>query len=141
MLSYINLFLPSSISKIGFEDIKYAIKNPSDFMIINTLSNSQQECLIYNTIQYENEETVLNKYIEDNKQNRSIIIYGKNSSDDSINKKHMQLKNLGLNNIYLYYGGLFEWLLLQDIYSFNEFPTTSICKDMLKYKPILILPG
>ena len=37
--------------------------------------------------------------------------------------------------VYLYLGGLFEWLLLQDIYGFDDFPTTSRQLDILKYKP------
>jgi len=31
---------------------------------------------------------------------------------------------------------LFEWLLLQDIYGSEEFPTTSHELDILKYKPM-----
>jgi len=37
-------------------------------------------------------------------------------------------------NLYVYIGGLFEWLLLQDIYGDEEFPTTSKIIDILKYK-------
>ena len=36
-------------------------------------------------------------------------------------------------------GGLFEWLLLQDMYGSDEFPTTNKELDVLKYKPISIL--
>ena len=43
--------------------------------------------------------------------------------------------SLGFYNVYLYNGGLFEWLLLQDIYGFDEFPTTKKELDILKYKP------
>jgi hypothetical protein len=32
-------------------------------------------------------------------------------------------------------GGLFEWLMLQDIYGSDEFPTTKKELDILKYKP------
>jgi hypothetical protein len=31
-------------------------------------------------------------------------------------------------------GGLFEWLMLQDIYGYDEFPTTKKELDFLKYK-------
>ena len=41
----------------------------------------------------------------------------------------------GFQEVYIYSGGLFEWLLLQDIYSENEFPTTSKVQDFLFYKP------
>ena len=59
-----------------------------------------------------------------NNTNLKIIIYGKNSDDQTIYNKYDQLNKLGFYNIYLYSGGLFEWLLLQDIYGRDEFPTT-----------------
>ena len=39
------------------------------------------------------------------------------------------------NHVYIYLGGLFEWLCLQDIYGENAFPTTTHEIDLLKYKP------
>jgi len=36
--------------------------------------------------------------------------------------------------VYIYSGGLFEWLLLQDIYGSDLFPTTNDKVDFLKYK-------
>jgi len=68
-----------------------------------------------------------------------IIIYGKNSNDEKIYKKYNQLISLGFYNIYLYVGGMFEWLLLQDIYGSTEFPTTKKELDILKYKPNKVL--
>jgi hypothetical protein len=35
----------------------------------------------------------------------------------------------------MYTGGLFEWMLLQDIYGDAEFPTTSRELDVLKFRP------
>jgi hypothetical protein len=43
--------------------------------------------------------------------------------------------NLGFQAVYLYVGGMFEWLCLQDIYGKDEFPTTTRQLDILKYKP------
>jgi len=40
-----------------------------------------------------------------------------------------------LINIYIYPGGIFEWLCLQDIYGDELFPTTKKELDILKYKP------
>jgi len=45
------------------------------------------------------------------------------------------LTSLGFYNVYIYIGGIFEWLLLQDIYGEKEFPTTNKELDLLKYKP------
>ena len=77
---------------------------------------------------------LINKYIRANKSVK-IIIYGRNSNDETIYKKYNQLFGLGFTNVYVYIGGLFEWLLLQDIYGTDEFPTTTIQRDILKYKP------
>ena len=51
----------------------------------------------------------------------------------------MQNQGLGFQNVYLYMGGMFEWLLLQDIYGIDEFPTTNKFLDILYYKPNAIL--
>lgn len=135
MLEYIQTWLSPSKTIIGFEDIKYAVQKPCDIIIINTLSNLEQSCLISGTIPYDKEEIIINKLIENRQTTSRIILYGKHSGDDSISKKHKQLNTLGFTNVYIYIGGLFEWLLLQDIYGQSEFPTTTPCRDILKYRP------
>ena len=67
-------------------------------------------------------------------KNNYIVIYGKNSSDETIYKKYYQLTELGFTNVNIYLGGMFEWLLLQDIYGAEEFVTTKKELDILKYK-------
>ena len=124
----------NSIQRINFEDIQYAIKNKNKYIIINTLPSSEQDCLIPNTIDIKNEESIINNLISKN-ININIIIYGTNSNDITIYDKHEQLNKLGFINIYLYPGGIFEWLCLQDIYSNEFFPTTKKELDILKYKP------
>ena len=104
---------PSSI-KINYEDIQYIIKNREGHLLINTLSNSEQNCLITNTININNEENIINTYLKRGSKGIKIIIYGKNSNDEQIYSKYNQLTSLGFNNVYIYAGGLFEWLLLQD---------------------------
>jgi hypothetical protein len=125
------------IKNIGFEDVKYAIK--TNKLIINTLRATEQDCLIYGTVPYDKEEQIINHLIENCNNDHSIIIYGKHSSDESPQKKYNQLIKYGFQKVYIYNGGLFEWLLLQDIYSSQEFPTTSVCKDMLMFKPPILL--
>ena len=115
----------------NFEQIQEHIKNKS--IIINTLESSRQECLISGTISIEDEIKLLNAYLKTNKT-ILIIIYGRNNSDISVIKKHKQLQSLGFTNIALYLGGLFEWLLLQDIFGYDNFPTTTKTIDILKYK-------
>ena len=120
--------------KIGFEDIQIVIKNPETYLLINTLPESEQQCLILNTININQEETLINHHLKTNKYIK-IAIYGKNNVDESIFKKQQQLLTLGFTNIFVYVGGIFEWLTLQDIYGAKEFPTTKKELDFLKYKP------
>jgi hypothetical protein len=127
----------SSIKYVNFEDIQIICKNQkSSTIMINTLLLSQQNCLIKTTIPAIQEEHIINQFIQQKQLLVYIIIYGKNNNeDDAIIKKYKQLKNLGFSNIFIYKGGLFEWLLLQDIFGEDEFPTTSKENDILKYKP------
>jgi rhodanese-related sulfurtransferase len=124
-----------SLPKINFEDIQYAIKNKESHLLINTLDSEKQDCLILNTVLASQEENLLNKIINSNYKNIKIIVYGENDNDEKIYKKYRQLSSLGFYNVYIYMGGMFEWLMLQDIYGFNEFPTTKKQLDLLKFKP------
>ena len=121
-----------SVQKVSFEDIKFIIKNNTSFNLINTLQRNEQKCLIQKTIPAHEEEYIINQNLKN--KNFKIIIYGKNTNDESIYKKYKQLLSIGLPNIYIYPGGLFEWLCLQDIYGDDEFPTTSKELDILKFK-------
>lgn len=127
-----------SMRKINFEDMQTATKNPEVYLIINTLSAREQQCLIKSTVSLEQEEAIINKYIKENKSIK-IIIYGKNSHDELVHKKYQQLTTLGFQNVYAYTGGLFEWLLLQDIYGPESFPTSKKELDLLKFKPAPLL--
>lgn len=127
-----------SMKKINFEDMQNVIKNPEIYLVINTLLPSEQHCLIVNTTCASDEESIINAFLKKNKSIR-IIIYGKNSNDESINKKYQQLYSLGFYNIFVYLGGMFEWLMLQDIYGKELFPTTKKELDLLKYKPNQLL--
>ena len=123
----------SSIKKINCEDMQKACKNADNYVIINTLETHMQKCLIYNTMPIENLEEVINSIIK-KFRNKNIIIYGRNSNDEKVYKKYEQLVALGFTNVFIYVGGMFEWLLLQDIYGSELFPTTIKELDILKYK-------
>ena len=124
----------SSIHQLNFEDIQEAIKNKERYLIINTLSSNNQACLLPNTIDFKQEEAIINQLLSSSMEKR-IIIYGKNVNDMSVYDKYEQLIKLGFRNVYVYPGGLFEWLCLQDIYSSELFPTSKKELDILKYKP------
>ena len=121
-----------SVRKINFEDMQDMIKDVQT-IIINTMDPSMQECLITRTILAKDETMLLNKLINTNLQAR-IVIYGVNATDDKIVKKYNQLLTLGFTNVLVYPGGMFEWLLLQDTYGSDQFPTTKKELDILKYK-------
>ena len=65
-----------------------------------------------------------------------IIIYGKNCCDETIDNKYFQLINLGYieEKLFIYYVGLLEWCLLQDVYDDANFPTTNKCVDILRFR-------
>jgi hypothetical protein len=127
--------------KINFEDIQMICKKQRPFSIlINTLEWNEQQCLIQGTIKADKEENSINDLINNKSFDITIVIYGKNCQDEEkVIKKYKQLQKLGFKNIYIYCGGLFEWLLLQDIYGSDEFPTTMKENDILKYKPVSLL--
>jgi len=126
----------NSVKKVGFEDVQKAIKE--NYIMINTISSNAQHCLIWNSIPAHLEEEKINDCIKKGK-NINIIIYGKNTNDEKVVSKYKQLTSYGFKNVYIYLGGMFEWLLLQDIYGKEEFPTNGTEKDILKYRPGSIL--
>lgn len=123
-----------SIQKINYEDIQFVLKNQGH-ILINTLSEKDQECLLPNTVNINQEEELINALIKNGNKQIKIIVYGKNSNDEKIYAKHNQLTSLGFYNVFIYTGGLFEWLLLQDIYGVTDFPTTKKQLDLLRFKP------
>ena len=126
----------NSINRVNFEFVKNNINN-NEYIIINTLKNNEQDILIKNTISTNDEEREINYFLKNNK-NKKILIYGINSCDERLVYKYNQLSKLGFINIYIYIGGLFEWLLLAEIYGYDEFEiiNTNNYKiiDILKYK-------
>lgn len=132
-----------SMKKINYEDMQTVVKNPEIYMLINTLPVDIQDCLISTTVSIDKEEAIINKYLKENRGIR-IIVYGKHCNDELVDKKYQQLLSLGFNNVYAYMGGLFEWLLLHDIYGKDLFPVNNMNTnkksiDILRFKPHPIL--
>jgi hypothetical protein len=123
----------SSFTTCDFDSILNKINTPTTNIIINTLPDNLQNCLIKSTIPASVESNVINDLLHTNKK-KEIIIYGKNHRDLKVIDKYNQLKKLGFTNVYIYFGGLFEWLLLREIYGDINFPITSPCSDILIYK-------
>ena len=127
-----------SSSKLNFEDMQTICKSSNTYFIINTLPILEQDCLIVGTANAANEEDMINRFIRTNKKIR-VVIYGRNCNDELVLKKYNQLFQHGFTNVFIYMGGLFEWLMMQDIYGFDEFPTTKKQLDFLKYKSTTLL--
>ena len=67
------------------------------------------------------------------------IVWLEFANDISVYNKHEQLVKLGFTNVFIYPGGMFEWICLQDIYGEENFPTTKKELDILKFKAKSIL--
>lgn len=120
---------------INFDRVQEAIRH-KDFLIINVLPANEQHCLIAGTTDASKEENILNHMMTSfTIADKSIIIYGKHCNDENITAKVQQLQLLGMKDLFIYRGGLFEWMLLQDIYGHSEFPTTTRMNDILHFKP------
>ena len=137
MLQFFNT--KTNIQDVNFQDVQKIINNSSEYILINTLPENMQSCLILNTKHINEETTIINNLMDNYRYSNKIVLYGKNCCDPSVDLKSKQLINLGFRNVYVYRGGLFEWLLLQDIYSEKNFQTTSETLDILMYKPDKIL--
>ena len=122
-----------NVKKYNFEDLQLARQSNGNIIIINTLDENLQECIIPGTINIHDEVAILNKQLNKDKT-VSIVVYGKNNNDEKIISKYKQLSSLGFSNIFIYPGGIFEWLLLQEIYGDDNFPTSIKELDILKYK-------
>lgn len=112
----------TNIKYIGFD----TIQNINSTSLIITVMDNSINCFIPNTILPKEEEVIINNIIDNKKQNNyTIILYGKNCKDmDAIKKKILQFKEFGFLNIYVYAGGLFEWLLLREVFGEMQFPIT-----------------
>lgn len=130
-----------NIKKVNFEDIQeFIVASPpiKNMYLINTLPAAEQDCLIPHTVPAEKEEALINQLSTLGVATRAtikLILYGKNTNDPRLQAQYIKLQPHGFT-LYVYYGGMFEWLLLQDIYGAEHFPTTQTELDLLKFKPI-----
>ena len=122
-----------SLHKTNYEHVQQACTS-NEYIIISTLPMTQQNCLIKKTVNCKQEEELLNNLMKTNNSVK-IIVYGLNYNDETIYKKYNHLQKCGFTSVFLYVGGLFEWLCLQDIFGNELFPTIGEELDILKYKP------
>lgn len=112
----------NSISNlINFETLKEMQKDGATLIHI---MDETEKVLIIGTLSAEKELEKINKMLSKNDYEKDIIIYGRNNHEyEKLLKKQKQLASLGFKTIHIYLGGMFEWLLLQDVYGSKEFPT------------------
>lgn len=136
-MNLLTMFHSSSLVKIvNFETVQEALKHPETHVLVNVLSSDEQDCLILNTLPIHLEEKTINQWVQSYEgASKTVILYGKNCGDYSLlEKKNKDFISLGFFNTYVYLGGLFEWVLLQDIYGTENFPTTKIILDILQFR-------
>ncbi len=112
--------------------------------IIHIMNIGDETILIKGTLTAEQEVQRINTWINDieHTANNDIFIYGYSDSDfNKLLQRQKQLNGLGFKRVYIYLGGMFEWLLLRDVYSADEFPVDGLIKgaalDILRYnKPV-----
>jgi hypothetical protein len=104
-------------------------------ILIHTMEETEKT-LIQGSLTAEMELKSINELMSKNEFDTSIIVYGRNDHDyDGLMTKQKQLKSLGFRNVFIYLGGMFEWLLLQDVFGANLFPTTVAKVDLLRFAP------
>lgn len=127
----------NSVSKqniVNFEDVQKFVSE-RDHVILNVMDDADQDTLISKTLSAVAEVDALNTLMDDGEFDRKILVYGRNGGDvEKVLKKQKQLVALGFTEVYIYLGGLFEWVLLQDIYGTELFKTTRRVADILRYK-------
>jgi len=124
----------SNFTHINYKELQSKVG--SSIILLNTLSIDNQHYLIKGTLSASTEAVIMNDHLKKNR-NIEIIVYGRDHYDTSVITKYNQLKKLGFTNVTIYFGGLFEWSLLQDIYGNTNFQTDGSIKDPLqisKYK-------
>lgn len=126
---------PTKATQVGYPDVQLAAKRDSVIMI-NTLPEGEQTCIISGTVRSSEEPDIINRLLSRMEySSKNIIVYGRNTCDATAQQKADQLIKLGFQKVHVYAGGLFEWLLLQDVFGEEWFSTTGQPVDILKCKP------
>ena len=128
--------------KISPAEMQRILKTPEKYIIIHTLTSEYQDYVIPGTVQDTREESVINEMLTRiDIPDKPIVIYGKNARDETPETKAKQLKSLGIHDLSIYSGGMFEWLLLNEVYGPTEFPvkvqtdqTNQKIHDIWKYQ-------
>lgn len=119
---------------VNYQDVLSVSLRKHRALLITTLQQTEISVLIRGTIPLAKEEEVVNHFLSKD-TSIPIFLYGTNNNDTKVFTKYEQLIGLGFKNVYVYLGGLFEWLLLNEIYGTDNFPVQGSELDLLKYAP------
>jgi hypothetical protein len=109
------------------------LKKHAHAILITTITDNHGSHRIKNTLSPDTEVEIINQHLASS-ENTEIIVYGLNCADTSVFNKYEQLISFGFTNVFIYCGGIFEWMLLQDVYGADTFHINHAVDDMLKYK-------
>ena len=125
------------VKVIGFEDM--LVLHKTKVVLLNTMERANQACLIRGTVHADDEETTMNAMLtstDPSVTDRLVVVYGRHYLDPKPMEKARALRVMGLSRLLVYRGGLFEWLLLQEVFGHDQFPTQGACTDLLLYRPL-----
>ena len=120
---------------VGFEEMVDGLRNKH--AILSTMPD--RDCLIRGTMTDDEEDRYVAACLSTYSSTPVIVIYGRNACDPAPDAKRTQLMRLGfgMNDVCIYRGGMFEWMLLRDISGDAEFPATKPERDILRYRPVI----
>lgn len=112
----------------------------ADIILISTLPEDTQGCLIPQTVACHDEERWINDVLERKKQGLyTVIVYGANHLDATVDRKCAQMRTMGFRSVHAYLGGMFEWLLLHEVFGEENFPVAQPSRsgvpDILAFRP------
>ena len=109
------------IKEIGVTDFKKLL-GTGRVLLFNGLKKQYHSCVIPGTIPY----PAMRKVIKNMEEEDIAVVYCANYSCNASHK--FAEKKLGhLETVYIYSGGVFEWLLLQKKYGKKKYPTSGDC--------------
>jgi len=115
-------------------------------LILSTMITQRGSPFILGTLSKQLEEVTLSAMLRTKRFNIPILVYGHNSFDKTVETMCNILLNRGFTHVFVYIGGMFEWLLLNKLYGNNACPIKCTCcntptcwakPDPLKFSPVV----
>lgn len=109
---------------LNFDDMKLAVDR--GYIICHIMDETDETILIKNTLSVKDEIKKINDLIKQSKFDETIVLYGRNYTDlEKIVQRFQHLISFGFTRVFIYVGGLYEWVLMQNLYGDKLFPTNN----------------